>query len=178
MSASPIRPSIRTHVDAPAADAEAVRQRFRDALALWASGVAVLAVSDGEDIDAITVSAFTVVSLDPPLVLVCVSENSSLIPMLLEERRFVVSVLAEGDQRVASRVANRLPPESPGFAGEGVPVLQGALAAFVCRLHAAYPGGDHRIVVGEVERVERGRDSPPLLYFNRSYRRLCGPPPT
>ncbi len=167
MSPRPIQPSIRTHGGAPDP-----RDEIREALSQWASGVAVLAVTDGEEIDAITVSAFSAVSLDPPLVLACVSEQSSTIPTLLEEGRFTVSVLAEGQKRVASAVAQRLTDSTAGFRTDGDPVLEGSLVAFVCRLRDAHPGGDHRIVVGEVERVELGRRDDPLVYFRREYRQL------
>lgn len=174
MSRRPIQSTIRTHRD-PAEPAEGRRtEKLRDAFSRWASGVAVLAVSDGEEIDAITVSAFSAVSLDPPLVMVCLSEQSSTLCMLLEEGRFTVNLLAKDQQRMASAVAQRLPGCLTGIRTEGDPVLEGALATFVCRLWGAYPGGDHRILVGEVERVEIGADAPPLLYYNRDYRSLVG----
>jgi flavin reductase (NADH) len=173
MSHRPIRPTIRTH-ERETDPEEALRQEVREGLSHWASGVAVLAVSDGEEIDAITVSAFSAVSLDPPLVLACVSEQSYTMPMLLEVRRFTVNVLAEEQQRTASAVAQRLPGSLHAFRTEGDPVLPGCLVSFVCRLRDAYPGGDHRILVGEVERVELGGAERPLLYFRRGYQGLRG----
>jgi flavin reductase (NADH) len=167
----PILPTIRTHGGEPDPE-EALRQELREALSYWASGVAVLAVSDGEEIDAITVSAFSAVSLDPPLVLACVAEQSSTIPLLLEARRFTVNLLAEDQQATASDVAQRLPRGLQGIRTDGDPVLDGALASFVCRLREAHAGGDHRILVGEVERVELGRAAAPLLFFGREYRAL------
>ncbi|MBV9772917.1 MAG: flavin reductase [Gemmatimonadetes bacterium] len=151
-----------------------MKRDFREALSYWASGVAVLAVSDGDEVEAITVSAFASVSVDPPLVLACVANQSAILPTLLDQRRFTVSLLAEDAQRAASAVAQRLPLDELRFAAEGDPVLEGAPVSLVCRLHAEHPGGDHRILVGEVERVELGRDAPPLLYFRRGYARLQG----
>ena len=147
-------------------------KQLREARSLWASGVAVVAVNDEGDREAITVTAFNVVSLDPPLVLVCVDEHAAILPMLLELRRFTVNVLPEAAQRTASTVANRMPLRDLPFAPDGDPLLAGALVALVCRLQDAHPGGDHRILVGEVERIEFGRDAPPLLYFGRDYREL------
>jgi flavin reductase (DIM6/NTAB) family NADH-FMN oxidoreductase RutF len=170
MSRRPIQPTIRTHANKAAPEEGLGSDTVREALSYWASGVAILAVSDGDEIDAITVSAFSAVSLDPPLVLVCVNEQSSILPMLLEESRFTVNVLTEDMQRTGSAVAQRLPSSLAGFRTEGDPVLEGSLVSFVCRLWEAYPGGDHRIVVGEVERVELGPDAQPLLYFRRMYR--------
>lgn len=168
MSRRPIQATIRTGPDDPAG--QGVAALLREALSQWASGVAILAATDGEDVEAITVTAFSAVSMDPPLVLVCVGLNSPILPTLLEARRFTVGFLAEDDRRTASYVAQRLPLDRPLFPEEGDPVMPGALATLVCRLWEEYPGGDHRILVGEVERVELGRDAAPLLYFRREYR--------
>lgn len=170
MNRRPIQATIRTHAEDD--DAHGLPRQLRDARSQWASGVAILAVSDEGDLEAITVSAFNVVSLDPPLVLVCVDEQAAILPMLLELERFVVNVLAETAQRTASTVASRMPLRDLPFAPEGDPLLEGALVSLVCRLHAAHPGGDHRILVGEVERIEPGPDALPLLYFGREYRGL------
>jgi flavin reductase (NADH) len=171
MSWRPIQPTIRTRADEPGAGGGFTPQEFREALSHWATGVAVVAASDGDEVDAITATAFTAVSADPPLVLVCVGEGTSVLPMLLEERRFTVNLLAEDAQRVASAVAQRLPIPEVRFTGPD-PLLDGAIVSLVCRVWSEHPGGDHRIVVGEVERVALGRDAPPLLYFRRSYRGL------
>lgn len=175
MSRRPIQAGIRTSPPDAEGEVAALRDELREALSRWASGVAVLAVSDGEEVEAITVSAFSAVSLDPPLVLVCVSEQAALLPMILEERRFALSVLAEDDRRAANAFAQRLPVPEPRLASGGDPVLQGSIVSLVCRLWREYPGGDHRILVGEVERIEPGREAGPLVYFLREYRVLGGP---
>ncbi|HEX7243870.1 MAG TPA: flavin reductase family protein [Longimicrobiaceae bacterium] len=169
MSRRPIQPTIRMGGEDPASGLGA---RLREALACWASGVAVVAVTDGDEVEAMTATAFSAVSVDPPLVLVCVGVHAPIVPTLLEERRFTVGFLSEDDRRTASYVAQRLPLDRPLFPAEGDPVPAGALAALVCRLWAEYPGGDHVILVGEVERVELGREAGPLLYFRREYRVL------
>lgn len=170
MNRRPIQASIRTH--AGDGDEPSLSRQLRDARSQWASGVAIVAVNDEGDLEAITVTAFNVVSLDPPLVLVCVDEQAAILPMLLELQRFTVNVLPEAAQRTASTVANRMPLRDLPFAQEGDPTLDGALVSLVCRLQDAHPGGDHRILVGAVEQVLFGPDAPPLLYFGRDYRRL------
>ncbi len=172
MNRRPVQATIHTRASEPATDAEAMSQQLREVRSYWASGVAILAVSDGEDLEAITVTAFNTVSLDPPLVLACLDEQSAILPMLLEERRLTVNVMPEDAQRTASMVAGRMPLRGVPFARDGDPLLEGALVSLVCRLWSAYPGGDHRIVVGEVERIELGANAAPLLYFNREYRAL------
>ena len=169
MKQRPIQATIRTHAGEPASRSESMSQQLREVRSLWASGVAILAVSDGEDLEAITVTAFNTVSLEPLLVLVCVDEQSAILPMLLEERRFTVSILPENAQRTASMIANRMPLRDLPFAREGDPLLEGSLVALVCRAWNDYPGGDHRIIVGEVERIEQGVNTSPLLYFGREY---------
>lgn len=168
MSRRPIIAGIRPRADAPD---EQPHAPFREAMSRWASGVAVLAVRDEDEIVGLTVTAFTSVSLDPPLLLVCVAEQAAVLPFLVEQERFTVSVLGENGRGAASRFSQQMPDE-PSLFEQGDPVLIGAVASFVCRLDALHPGGDHKIVVGRVERVVIGPNEPPLLYRGREYRTL------
>lgn len=160
--------SVTRGETAPSADAV----DFREALSLWASGVAVLAVSDGEEIDALTVSAFSALSLDPPLVLLCVGEQTSILPMLLEERRFTISILAKHQRAIAGAIAQRLPGAESAFVSLADPSIRDALVAIACAVRNSHEGGDHRIVIGQVERVSFGPNADPLIYFGREYRSL------
>lgn len=149
---------------------------FRQALAQFASGVTVVATLDAEERpQGLTVSAFCSVSLDPPLVLVCVDNRSETHAGFVRSRLFGVSVLAEHQQDISQRFATLGPDKNlfPFVPGQsGAPLVPGALAQLECRLHAAHEAGDHRIYVGEVVRVEvqPGR---PLLYHATGYRRLA-----
>lgn len=165
----PIQATIRTPTSDPA---EEFGDRFREALSHWASGVAILAVSDGEEIDAITVSSFSALSIDPPLVLVSVGEQTSIVPMLREEGRFSLSILGEEQQAVAGAIAQRLPGSDACFVALDEPVVEAALVTIECSLEADYPGGDHRIFVGAVKAVTLGPVSDPLLYYRRAYRSI------
>jgi len=149
---------------------------FRKALGQFATGVTVVTTRDAVGRpQGLTVSSFCSVSLEPPLVLVCLDQRSEVNPSLHSSRLFGVSVLAE-DQESASR---RFAEAGEGkFAGlplltgaSGVPLLPGALVHLECRLTAALPGGDHTIYLGEVLSlaVSPGR---PLLYHGSSYRQL------
>jgi flavin reductase (NADH) len=171
MSPRPIQPTIFSRADDPEDAGATLRDELRDALSRWASGVAVVAVRDDDEVIAMTVSAFTSVSMYPPLVLVCIDEQGHLLPSLLEAGRFTVSLLAQGQKRLAAFFAEKLPSADDPFA-DGDPVLPGSLAALVCTVWEAYPGGDHRIVVGRVERVFPGDADAPLLYHRRQYRAL------
>ena len=170
-SRRPIQPTIRAH-GADANSASGAEDQFREALACWASGVAILAASDGEEIDALTISAFSALSADPPLVMVSVGEQTSILPMLLEEQRFTVSILAADQRATAGAIAQRLPGSEGVFDSLEDPAVKGALAVLTCSLWNAYEGGDHRIVVGRVEQISFGEAMDPLLYFRREYRDL------
>ena len=171
--ARPIQPTIRTHSDTSEPDGGVSPQEYREALAHWATGVAVLAASDGDEVEAITVTAFSPLSAEPPLVLACLGNDAAVLYVLEDAGRFTVNLLAAEDRRAASAFSQRMPPEPGRFSAGPDPVLRGALVSLVCRLRETYPGGDHRIVVGQVERIVLGdEDADPLLYYRREYRTL------
>jgi flavin reductase (NADH) len=171
--AKPIQPTIRTHAEEPGAENQVGPAEFREAAAFWATGVAVLAAADGDHVEAITVAAFTPLSADPPLVLVCVGNGAAVLYVLEDAGRFTINLLAKEDRRAASDFAQRLQPAPGRFAPGADPVLRGALVSFVCTLRETHPGGDHRVVVGQVVRIVMGDGDPdPLLYFGREYRTL------
>lgn len=173
MSRRPIIPGIDASPDESRdANGGGTGTMLRQAMSRWSSGVVVLAVRDEDEVVGLTATSFTSVSLDPPLVLVCVSEQSAVLPYVREQARFTVNLLGSGDRGIASRFAQQM-PDDPSLFEEGDPVLVRSIASLVCRLEAVHPGGDHRIVVGRVERVVLGRDEPPLLYHDREYRMLC-----
>jgi flavin reductase (DIM6/NTAB) family NADH-FMN oxidoreductase RutF len=152
-------------VDAPA---------FRRALSQFASGVTVVTTAGPAGPLGLTVTAFTSLSLDPPLVLVCIDRRSET-HAGFERGAFAVSLLAEGQEDVSQRFACGGPAKF-GQGGlttgeSGLLLVDGALAQLECRVHASLPGGDHVIYVGLVERVAvfEGR---PLLHHARGYRCL------
>jgi flavin reductase (DIM6/NTAB) family NADH-FMN oxidoreductase RutF len=149
---------------------------FRRALAQFASGVTVVTTREpGGRPLGLTVSAFCSVSLEPPLVLVCVDNRSDANAGITGSRIFNVSVLGEGQEEVSRRFAQRGPGKFDGVllaAGEnGAPTVPGAIATIECRLETSHEAGDHQIHIGEVTRiaVEVGR---PLVYYCGGYRRL------
>lgn len=149
---------------------------FRQAMGQFATGVTVVATLDREGQPrGLTVSSFCSVSLDPPLILVCVDNRSEAHPAFLASKLFGVSVLAEEQQDVSRRFAS-LETDRNSFAfargPEGAPLVPGALARIECALHADYDGGDHRIYVGRVLSLE-ARPGRPLVYHASGYRRLA-----
>jgi flavin reductase (DIM6/NTAB) family NADH-FMN oxidoreductase RutF len=153
------------------------KNEFRSALGHFASGVTVVTTrGDDGSTHGITVSAFTSLSLEPPLVLICVDKRASIHDRLGEGGAFAVNVLAEDQERVSRRFAAKDEDRFDGIGyAEGVtgsPLLDGALVQIECKVVHAYPGGDHTIFVGEVEatRVSEGK---PLTYFRGGYARLA-----
>ncbi|MCI0485888.1 MAG: flavin reductase family protein [Blastocatellia bacterium] len=153
------------------------RDEFRRALSRFASGVTVVtAKCEDDQLRGITVSAFSSLSLDPPLVLICIDRRASLHDHLEEGRHFAVNILAEGQEDISHRFASKVPDRFDGLACRegtaGSPLIEGALAAIECRIVHAYPGGDHTILVGEVisTNVSEGK---PLLYCQGNYARLA-----
>ena len=121
-----------------------------------------------------TASSFSSLSLDPPLVLVCLGRSASCHPAFLDTDRFLVNVLAAGQADVAGRFARS---GDDKFAGGdmvpceyGLPGLRAATARIACTLHDVLEGGDHSILVGRVTSLASG-DAEPLVYYNRLFTR-------
>jgi flavin reductase (NADH) len=144
---------------------------FRDALSRWSSGVAVLTAADGAGgTAATTVSSFTSVSLDPPLVLVALSTKSRTLRRIEATARFAVSVLSAHQRDVAEQCARLDAVDQALFDEAGH--VRGALAMLACGVHDIRAYGDHLVVVGEVSMARRNEHDAPLLYWNRDYRAL------
>ena len=149
---------------------------FRAALSRFPSGITVVTSrSSAGDLHGITVSAFCSVSLNPPLVLVCIEKTTGSHHAVRESGFFVVNILAAGQDEISERfslpVSNKFDGASYAVGIAGVPVLTDALVILECRLASAYEGGDHTIFVGEVENLSI-KDGDPLVYFHGNYRDL------
>ena len=153
------------------------KDEFRSAMSRFASGVTVVtAKTESNQPSGLTVSSFASLSLEPPLVLICIDKRASIHDLLVEGRYFAVNVLAEDQEILSRRFASR---EADRFSGTGytegvtgVPLLNDVLVAVECRIVQTYPGGDHTIIVGEVERATVS-DSKPLAYFRGGYAQLA-----
>ncbi|MFG1949363.1 flavin reductase family protein [Nonomuraea sp. NPDC048826] len=143
---------------------------LREAFGQFATGVAVITtVTAGGERAGVTVNSFTSVSLDPPLVLWCLSDRAPSAPLFLRAGRFVVNVLAADQGHLSQRFATPAADKFAGveLAGAPLPVLAGTLAHFVCRTERVYDGGDHHIFVGAVERYQRAEGEPLLFHAGR-----------
>lgn len=150
---------------------------FRDALGCFATGITVITAMSSDNVPVgLTANSFTSVSLDPPLLLVCIANNVSSAEVMRTVPRFAVNVLQIGQQPTSNRFAGRGEDrfaQTPWSVGEyGTPVLNGSLSSFECERHAVHDGGDHFILVGRVLKAMFEPQRDPLLYFRGKYRRL------
>ena len=150
---------------------------LRDALGCVATGVTVVTCLDDRDCPVgLTANSFTALSLDPPLLLVCVAKSAASAEPLTRAAFFAVNVL-QTCQRPASitfstRGEDRFGQTDWTVGEHGSPVLMDSLSVFECRRSAVHDGGDHFILVGEVIKASFEPGLDPLLYFRGSYRRL------
>jgi flavin reductase (DIM6/NTAB) family NADH-FMN oxidoreductase RutF len=151
------------------------KDEFRSALGRFATGVTVVTLSKSDQPVGMTVSAFSSLSLDPPLILICIDQRAALHPFLEKGSSFAVNILAEDQEHLSRRFASR---EIDRFEGvgykmgvTGAPVLEGALAQIECRVVDSHAGGDHSIIIGEVIYAEV-LDGKPLAYFRGGYTQL------
>jgi flavin reductase (DIM6/NTAB) family NADH-FMN oxidoreductase RutF len=157
----------------------AAKHDMRTVMGHFATGVCVVSTrrDDGSPVGT-TVNAVTSVSLEPPLLLVCLAHDSETLAAVRASSRFAVSILAESQREHSNRFAakgERARPQEVEF-GEhdsGLPCLPDALATVACRVSAIHEGGDHLIVIGEALSMSRAGDHvAPLLFFRGSYSRL------
>jgi len=156
---------------------------FKSAMRRWASGVSILTTQREGGILGITVSAFCSVSLDPPLVLVCIDRKARSHALIEKQRVFAVNILKVGQERLSELAAghsgehgNWLEGEAYRKAETGAPILSDCLAWVDCSLEAVYDGGDHTIFLGRVQAAGHS-EGRPLLYYDGAYHKLAGPRP-
>ncbi|MFM9012277.1 MAG: flavin reductase family protein [Gemmatimonadota bacterium] len=155
--------------------------QFRAALARFASGITVLTMRDAAGTDlGMTATAFTSLSLDPPLILACVDAKATMATPLVEGAAFAVHVLREDQEQLSRRFAATTGDRFANLALErspdGTPLLPDTLMRMECTAVARHPGGDHHIIVGRPQRVTVAAIGEPLLYFRGRYGRLAQTP--
>ncbi len=159
-------------------------QSFKSALGRFCSGVTVLTLAGPEGDHGMTASAFCSLSIEPPLILVCVKKDNTTHGLLEQVKGFAVNLLSAEQLSISNRFAGwGFPEDQDKWAdleftrGEasGAPLISGAMAHLDCTTWAAQDGGDHTIFIGQVESAssfgERD-DLVPLLYFAGRYRGL------
>jgi len=141
----------------------------------FASGVTVITSGAKGEFHAMTASAFSSVSAEPPLVLVCVDRKAESAGIISEHKSFGVNILESDQVALSNGAARRGTPESSlegveFSVGEfGLPLIAGCMANFECRTVHEYDGGDHIIYVGEIVSGYVATQGEPLLYFRGKY---------
>jgi flavin reductase (DIM6/NTAB) family NADH-FMN oxidoreductase RutF len=150
--------------------------RFRRACARYATGIAIVTATGADGLaHGMTINSFTSVSLDPPLVLVCVDNRATILPHLLGAETLAISVLDENHRELSGRFARRGEERfttaewKSGVAGD--PLLIEALATFECDIRSVVETGDHQVFIAEAKHVH-WREGRPLLYFDSAYHTL------
>ena len=150
-------------------------QDFRQALRHFASGVTIITTQDkAGTVHGMTATAFSSLSLEPPLILVAVARQSRCHAMIVASERFGVSVLYDHQADLSRHFSGQLaPPAVPEFHRlDGTPVIKGAMITLACSLQDATEGGDHTIFVGLVAEAITAPGEP-LIHFGGQYRRLA-----
>jgi len=154
-------------------------EEFRLALRHFPAGVTIVTMRTGDQTHGLTVSAFASVSAEPPMIMVIIENRHKAYSMLQEpDAVFAVNILGEDQFELSNRFAwvkdeDRFAQGNWSQAKTGAPILTDALAWLDCTIHARYPAGSHTIYVGSVEAsAVPEEEAPPLIYWNRGYRKL------
>lgn len=155
---------------------------FREAMTRFASGVTIVTTADEDGRWwGFTASAFTSLSLSPPLVLACLATSADSHPVFMRAPAFVVNILGREHEALALRFATKGADKfgggefRPGRA-EGLPVLDDAVVSLKCRTHDRYEGGDHTILIGAVEYLNLRHNSRPAVHYSRRFWELIEAP--
>jgi flavin reductase (DIM6/NTAB) family NADH-FMN oxidoreductase RutF len=156
-------------------DPDAVRQAMRH----WATGLAIFAAQHAEIKHGMTVSSFTSVTLDPPMVLASIQKDARTYKLAEKSGCFAITILSEDQQYISERFAGHTPDEEDRFAGlqtetlvTGAPFIVGGLAYFDCKIINRVDFASHTIFIGEILATKDNNNAGPLIYYNRAYRRL------
>ncbi len=155
-------------------------QALRKIRSLFASGVTVVTTVHEGKLRGVTVSAFSAVSLNPPLVMVCLANESESKDWIAESGIFAANVLSDEQEFLSERFAARAPIVNARFEGvpyrtaiTGSPILDGSVGWYDCRVETVHDGGDHTIFIGRVEAIGLGVENKlPLVYFANRYQQL------
>lgn len=152
------------------------KSELRRVMGHYATGVTVITTFSKEGkLHGLTANAVSSLSLEPPLLIICVDKKAESYSSFEESGVFTVNILADDQEDISRRFAVSGGEKFEGVAyrrgGNGAPILHGVLAHLECKVHATFDGGDHTIYVGLIEEAET-RDAKPLLFYRGGYRNL------
>ena len=151
---------------------------FKEAMCSFPSGVVIATTLDEAGRPwGLTASAFSSVSLEPPLVLLCLAKSADCYGPFAAACAFAVNILRQEDEALArlfaTRGADKFASDEFHPGDHGLPVMRSAVASLVCRRYADYDGGDHRIIVGQAESVQLGAAVNAMVDCHRRYGRFA-----
>jgi flavin reductase (DIM6/NTAB) family NADH-FMN oxidoreductase RutF len=155
-------------------------KEFRAAVGAFATGVTVVTTRGEQQAYGMTANSFSSVSLDPPLILVCVMSRSAGSEHIQRNGIFAVNILTAEQEPLSRYFASRDRPRGRDAfkdiphrtAASGSPILDRSAAFLDCRVHADHEAGDHRVFIGEVLELELRDPRPPLVFQGGQYRLL------
>lgn len=152
-------------------------RKLRDALGRFATGVCVITtVTEEQKPVGMTANSFSSLSLDPPLVLWSLQNNSDIFDVFCQPEHFAINVLTSAQldmsNQCARKGAHELLAGQYRLGDSGSPILHDALASFECRLETTYEGGDHLLIIGRVQAMACSDEGEPLLFYAGNYRGL------
>ncbi len=154
-------------------------EQLRTAMRAWTSGVAIVTAASGDQQHGMTVSSFTSISLDPPLIIISLQKTSRTRDLVTQAGAFGVTILAADQLELSERFANRPPGSTHGLEGleteklvTGAPFIKGGLAWIDCKVSQVVPVGMNSLFIGEVVAVRVDERGAPLIYHDRTYHQL------
>lgn len=145
----------------------------------FATGVSIVTTRNEDEINGMTANALTSVSLDPPMVLICIDRDNYTNKLITGAKNFAINILANDQQELSDSFArpgagkaDYLAKIETFTAVTGAPIISGCLAYIDCHVTDIHQAGDHTIFIGEVAEAELAKDAAPLVYWNSDYREL------
>ena len=154
-------------------------EQLRRAMRAWSSGVTIVTASYAGEQHGMTVSSFTSVALDPPMIIISLQTDSRTQALVSQADAFAVTILAEAQQEVSDRFAGRIPDAEDRMSGleteilvTGAPFIKGGLAYLDCRVTQSIPVGANTLFLAEVVAARSNGEDLPLVYHDRKYYKL------
>jgi flavin reductase (DIM6/NTAB) family NADH-FMN oxidoreductase RutF len=154
-------------------------EQLRQSMRAWTSGVTVVTASHAGEQHGMTVSSFTSIALEPPLIIISLQTISRTHDLVAQSNAFGVTILADGQQEVSDRFAGRTPDTEDRLADietevlvTGAPFIKGGLAYLDCRVTQAIEVGTNTLYLAEVVAARGNGEGKPLVYHDREYRKL------
>lgn len=155
---------------------------FRNTLGAFATGVTVITTRGIDASHGMTATAFSSVSLDPPLVLTCVGHTTEASDLIERNGVFAVNILRSDQEAISNYFASKDRPRGRDAFREishrklatGCPIIDGVVGYLDCALHSSYDAGDHRVFIGEVLALEVDGEAEPLIFHGGGYKGVTG----